>query len=295
MTNNLSVLFKKYSIPALLLLIGFALLIFGFTNAQNMSFKLSAMLMLLAGVLSLLFSSGKLKNVILVIVGVIAGIIGVILVYISGTEVMTEMDYQEKVKMSETMAKQNLEDVIFIQKAYQAQYGEYADSWDKLVDYVKNGKIDFIVSEGSVPTRRYTEEERAYLYGDNRAIDNAMTEQEAYRLSKWKEGPNWEKDFRSFKRDTLKVSLLESKFKSETYEKARDLVGIGKFDVDSLRYIPYTKGKREWKLQTKMLTLADSTKAPAIRVMGTLPFTKKEMYFGSLSKPNEFSGSWENK
>lgn len=295
MTNNLSVLFKKYSIPALLLLIGFALIIFGIMNDQNMSFHLSSSLMLFAGVLSLLFSSGKFKNSILVIAGILAGGIAIVLIYLSGNEVVTKMKYDDKVKMSETLAKQNLEDVIFIQKAYQAQFGEYADSWDKLIDYVKNGKIDFIVSEGSVPSRRYTEEERAYLYGDNRAIDNAMTEDEAYRLSKWKAGPNWEKDFRSFKRDTLKVSLLESKFKSDSYQKARDIVGIGKFNADSLRFIPYTGGKREWMLQTKMLTLADSTKAPAIKVMGTLPFTKKEMYFGSLSKPNEFGASWENK
>lgn len=295
MTNNLSVLFKKYSIPVLLLLIGFALLIFGIMNDQNMSFHLSSSLMIFAGVLSLLFSSGKFKNSVLMIAGLLAGAIGFALIYLSSNEVVTKMKFDDKVNMSETLAKQNLEDVIFIQKAYQAQYGEFADTWDKLVDYVKNGKIDFVVSEGSVPSRRYTEEERAYLYGDNRAIDNAMTEQEAYRLSKWKEGPNWEKDFRSFKRDTLKVSLLESKFRSNSYEKAREIAGIGKFSVDSLRFIPYTGAKREWKLQTKMLTLPDSTKAPAIRVMGTLPFTKKEMYFGSLTKPNEFSGSWENK
>jgi hypothetical protein len=296
MTNNFSVLFKKYSIPALLLLIGFALLIFGFMKNQSITFHFSSALMLLAGVLSLLFSSGKLKNSILVIVGILAGAIGIALVYISGNEVITEMNYQDKVKMSETMAKQNLEDVIFIQKAYQAQYGVYANSWDKLIDYVKNGKIDFIESEGSVPARKYDPAERAYLYGDNRAIDNNMTEEEAYRLSKWKAGPNWEKDFRSFKRDTLKVSLLVSKFQSDSYKKAREIVNIGTFNADSLRYIPYTNGKREWMLLTKdSLKLADGTTAPAIRVTGKLPFTKKEMSFGSLVKPNEFSATWENK
>ncbi len=295
MTNNLSVLFKKYSIPAMLLLIGFALLIFGFTNDQSMTFQLSSLLMLLAGVLSLLFSSGKFRNTLLVIVGLLAGAIGIILVFVSGNEVITEMNYQEKVKMSETMAKQNLEDVIFIQKAYQAQYGVYADSWDKLIDYVKNGKVDFIESEGSVPNRKYDAAERAYLYGDNRPIDNNMTEEEAYRLSKWTTGPNWEKDFRSFSRDTTKVSLLKSKFESVSYVKARSIVNIGSFNPDSLRYIPYTNGKREWTLLTKVLTLPDSTTAPAIKVIGTLPFTKKEMSFGSLVKPNEFGASWENK
>lgn len=295
MTNNFSVIFKKYSIPALLLLIGFSLLIFGFIKDQGLAFQLSSVLMLLAGVISLLFSSGKMKKFLLMVIGVLAGFIGIALLLMSWNEVSSEMDYQEKVNTSESMAKQNLEDVIFIQKAYQAQYGEYASSWDKVIDYVKNGKIDFIVSEGSVPNRKFDAAERAYLYHDNRPIDNNMTEDEAYRLSKWKTGPNWKKDFSMFKRDTLKVSLLNSKFKSDSYEKARALVNIGNFNADSLRYIPFTKGKREWLLLTKTLTLPDSTKAPAIKVIGTLPFTNKEMMFGSLIKPNELGGSWENK
>ena len=70
MTNNFSVLFKKYSVPVLLLVLGLTLLIVGVLNSQGTSFMLSSVLMFIAGGLSLLYSSGKMKTMFLVIFGV---------------------------------------------------------------------------------------------------------------------------------------------------------------------------------------------------------------------------------
>ena len=296
MTNNFSVLFKKYSVPVLLIIIGLALLIVGLANNQGSTFMLSAVLMFVAAGLSLLYSSGKLKTMMLVVFGVLAGLVAIVLLSISWTEVSSEMKEQAKVDLMQKTAKQNLEDIIYIQKVYQERNGVFAGTWEELIDFVKNGKVDYINSEGSVPSRKYDAAERSYLYGDNRAIDVNMTELEAYRLSKWQAGPNWEKDFNNFKRDTTKVSLIQSKFQSKPYLEARKLTGVGPFYPDSLRFIPFTKGKREWNLKTKdSLDVGDGVKAPAVRVKGILPFTKEEMFFGSLTSPNQLDASWQNK
>lgn len=296
MTNKFSVLFKKYSVPALLLILGLTLLIVGIKNNQGGTFMFSSVLMFIAGGMSLLYSSGKLKTIFLVLFGILAGAAGIVMLTISWGEVSSEIKYQTKIDNLNAQAKQNLEDIIYIQKEYQARNGIYAGTWDELTDFVKNGKVEFVSASGSVPNRKYTNEERAYLYGDSRAIDFVMTEEEAYRLSKWTEGPNWEKDFKNFKRDTTDVSLLESKFQSRSYLESRKLSGVGPFYPDSLRYIPYTKGKREWLLKTRdSLDIGDGQTAPAIKVSGILPFTKKVMSFGSLTIPNDLNGSWESK
>lgn len=295
MTNNFSILFKKYSVPVLLLILGITLLVVGISNKQGSSFMLSSVLMFIAGGLSLLYSSGKMKTMFLVIFGVLAGLAGVVMLVISWGEVSSEMDTQARNKLTETTAKQNLEDIIYIQKEYQARNGVYAGTWDEMTDFVKNGKVDYVYSEGSVPGRKLERAESNYLYNDNRPLDNNMTEIEAHRLSKWKQGPRYA-DFKGFRRDTVQVSLLQTKFQSRSYLEARQISGLGPFYPDSLRFIPFTKGKKEWKLQTKdSLDTGDGNKAPAILVEGTLPFVKKKMSFGSLTSPNELSGSWEDK
>ena len=295
MTNNFSVLFKKYSVPVLLLVLGLTLLIVGISKNQGASFMLSAVLMFVAGGLSLLYSSGKMKTTFLMIFGILAGIAGIIMLSISWNEVSTEIKTQERNDITEKTAKQNLEDIIYIQKQYQDRNGIYAGTWDEMTDFINNGTVDYVISEGSVPGRKFDADERKYLYNDNRPIDVNMTEAEAYLLSKWKDNPN-AADFKGFKRDTNQVSLLKSKFESRSYLEARKLSGVGEFYPDSLRYIPFTKGKREWNLQTKdSLDVGDGQTAPAIKVNGTLPFTKSKMSFGSLTSPNDLSGSWEDK
>lgn len=294
MTNNFSVLFKKYSVPVLLLILGIALLIVGITKNQGSMFMLSSVLMFIAGGLSLLYSSGKMKTLFLAIFGVLAGVAGIVMLTISWTEVSDEMATQNRNELLEKTAKQNLEDVIYIQKEYQDRNGIYASSWDQIVDFVKNGKVDYVESEGSAPARPLKREESRFLYNDNRPLDNNMSDIEAYRLSKWAANP-YAQEYVDFKRDTNEVSLLESKFQSRSYLEARKLSGVGTFYPDSLRFIPMTKGKKEWALMTKDSIMApDSTYAPAIRVEGVLPFLKKDFFFGSLTSPQELSGSWEN-
>ncbi|MDG1332908.1 MAG: hypothetical protein P8P74_11310 [Crocinitomicaceae bacterium] len=294
MTNNFSVLFKKYSVPVLLLILGIALLIVGVTKDQGAMFMLSSVLMFVAGGLSLLYSSGKMKTLFLVIFGVLAGAAGIVMLSISWTQVSDEIATQERNGLLEKTAKQNLEDVIYIQKEYQEKNGVYASSWDEVTDFVMNGTVDYVFSEGSAPSRPMKREESKFLYNDNRPLDNNMSDVEAYLLSKWVENPN-KADYAGFRRDTTQVSLYKTKFQSRSYLEARKLSGVGTFYPDSLRYIPMTKGKEVWLLEANdSLMASDSTFAPAIKVSGTLPFINKKMYFGSLTSPNELGGSWEN-
>ena len=281
MTGRLSVLLKKLSIPVLLLVAGLIMLIVGLSQGQGGSFLLSALMMLIAGTISILYSAGKLSPKMGTIVGLVSGVAAFIILFISWKSVSDTDAYNKNYERCKMIAKQNLEDVRYIQKAYAE----------------KNGTIPYVDAQGIVPKRKITPEERDFLYGDNRAIDNDMTEDEAYLLSKWTEGPKWA-EFANFKRDTIQVSLLESKFRSRSYVENREKMGFYSFNPDSLPYIPYTN--KRWTIETKDSILVGDAKYPALYVYGKIPFADiqgknndtEEMYFGSLTTP-DLDGSWE--
>lgn len=297
MTGRLAVLLKKLSIPFLLLLAGLIMLIVGISQSQDGMFMLSAFMMLVAGGISILYSSGKLNPKIATLIGLVAGVGAIIILFISWKSVRDTDRYNRNYDKCKMIAKQNLEDVRYIQKAYAEQYGVYLTDWNSLIDFTNNGTVPYVDAQGVVPKRKILPEERDYLYGDNRAIDNDMTEDEAYRLSKWMEGPNYT-EFANFKRDTIQVSLLESKFKSRSYVENREKMGFYKFNPDSLPYIPYTNQK--WSLETKDSILVGDAKYPALYIYGKIPFADvqgknndtEEMFFGSLTTP-DLDGSWE--
>lgn len=276
------------------------MLILGIKKSQDAIFMVAAFMMFVAGGLSIMYSSGKFKTGFLYAIGVVAGLAGVFTVAMSWKSVHDTTTYMDNYNKCKNIAKQNLQDIRYIQKAYAEKNGTYLKDWDQLVEFTKNGTIPYVDARGVVPNRKIDLAERDYLYKDNRPIDNTMSDVEAYRLSKWKEGPFWQRDFANFKRDTIQVSLLKTKFQSPAYKESRNKAGLYAFALDSLPVIPCTNGKTYWKLETKDSVQMGETKVPAIRVSGKIPYAKikgkdndtEEMYFGTLSS-NSTDGSWE--
>lgn len=268
-------------------------------EGQGGRFLLSAAMILMAGVLSALFSLGKLQPKMVMIVGGVFGAIALVLFWYSYSSVSESLTYQDNRDKSIQIAKQNMIDIRFLQKVHKEKYGVYIDNWDDLIDFAKNGTMPSVISKGTVPAMKITAEERDYLYGDDRPIDNNMTEDEAFRLSKWQEGPRYQELFAGFVRDTIQVSIMDTKFKNTSYVRNREKLEIYKFSPDSLPIIPFTGGKEKWSLQTRDSITIGEEKGPAILVEGYLPFAKLEgskkkikFFFGSLTT-FDTEGSWE--
>lgn len=295
MNSNFSMIIRKFAAPLIFTVLGLIVLIYGFTTNQDGTFILASVFLFAAALISMLYSSGKVKPAILNIVGIVAGLAALFTIYMSWTSVKKSEHYREIQKLTELKAQQNLADIRFIQKNCAEATGKYASNWEEFISYAKEAKMQYIDAKGSVPGRRLSPEESRYIYKDNRPQDNNMTEEEAYILSKWTEGPNYA-EFASFIRDTTYVSLLETKFGSASYVDTRMINGLGAFSLDSLPYIPWTKEK--WTIETRDSVLVGDQKFPAIRVSGKLPFAKiegakrPEIYFGNLTS-NETGGSWE--
>jgi hypothetical protein len=300
MTDKLSTLLKKYSVPLLFFIFGLLMLLVGIAESQNSMFMTAAVLMLVAGGLSILYSTGKLNPKLLYIIGIGSGIIGLFTIFMSWKGVNDTATYNQNYKDCKALAKQNLEDIRYIQKAYAESKGTYLKDWESFIEYAKTGTVPLPVTQGVLPSRKIDPIENNYLYTGNPAVDNNMSEKEAFRLSKWQEGPNWERDFKDFVRDTIQVSLLKIKFESKSYKDSRVKAGFHVFSPDSLPFIPFTNGNMKWTLETKESVQVGETHAPAIRVAGKIPFARikgkdgdtEEMHFGTLTS-NDTSGSWE--
>ena len=292
MNNSLSVLLKKYAVPGIFIVMGLTVLIYGFANDQDAMFKMSSVFLFAAALLSFMYSSGKFKTSLINLLGFVTAIGAGITIYLSFKTVNDTQNYMIDYKITRLKAEQNLADIRFIQKRHAEIHGKYAATWDEFLAFAKVATMDYIDAVGTVPARKMTQDESRFVYNDNRPVDKSMTEEEALILSKWSNVPE---DLRNFRRDTIKVNMLKTKFGSASYQDNRMINGIGRFSLDSLPYIPHTKTK--WKLETKDSVGAD--KSPAIKVSGVLPFTKiqgsnkkEEIFFGSLTS-SETSGSWE--
>ena len=83
MKSNVSVLVNKFAIPAVLLVLGLFMLIVGIKNGQSAMFMLASFMMLTAGVLSILYSSGKLKAGLSFGIGGITGVAALVTLFFS--------------------------------------------------------------------------------------------------------------------------------------------------------------------------------------------------------------------
>lgn len=306
--SNLGVFIKKFSVPAIFLFLSFYLLKVYDSSSQDSSFLFAAIMMFVAAVLNLLFSFGVLSNKIVSVLGYAAGLCAIYSIYLSYKSVSDSAAYIKNYNNCKALSVSNLSDIRGVQKAYREKHGTYAPDWKTFLDYLKNGTVPEVLSEGSVPSRKITTAERDFLYGDNRPIDEKMSSTEAWLLSKCMDKDIFPKnrkfecpeDLVGFVRDTVQVSLLKTRFiDNASYVASREKSGFSVFNPDSLIYIPYTGGKQKWSIKTlDSVSVGGTDKKPTIRVFGQMPFAKLQgttnefISFGKLNL-DEISGSWE--
>ena len=299
--QNIAILIKKYSGPFIFGLMGLVLLIVGFMKQQSIEFIFSAVVILGSAIISAFNVSGILSANMTKIIGFIS--LGMALVVLGFTyiSISETVEHNNNYKACKGLSIRNLRDVQTAQKAYLSKNNVYAHDWNTLVTFIKEDSIAILDAEGSVPSRKITEKERDYLIGFNlykrgQAIDNKMTELEAYYLSKSPEIPA---ELIGFRRDTVNVSFIETTFsKNRSYVKERKDNGYGEFSAENLKYIPFTENKKTWQIDTASVVIGSDT-VPTVRIEGILPMSeikgasrKESMFFGKLDN-SDLSGSWE--
>lgn len=300
--QNFSVLLKKYSVPFLFSALGIVLIVVSLVTEQPFEFILASIIILICSVFLFLTVSGSISNKITNMIGGVSLVLAAYAFYTALSSVGSSIQHNNDYALMKGLAIRNLKDVQTAQKEYEKKYGVFAADWNTIINFIENDSIADIVRKGSVPNRKITEKERDYLiqfglYKKGQAIDNKMTDLEAYYLSKSDICPP---ELATFKRDTVMVSFIETTFtKNRGYLTEREQNNYGEFNAKKLRYIPFTNDKVEWNIDTVMKPSGTDTVC-FFRLEGILPIPENEgakadeiMALGSLLEFN-LSGSWED-
>ena len=300
--QNFSVLLKKYSVPFLFSALGIVLIVVSLVTEQPFEFILASIIILICSVFLFLTVSGSVSNKITNMIGGVSLVLAAYAFYTALSSVGSSIQHNNDYALMKGLAIRNLKDIQTAQKEYEKKYGVFAADWNTIINFIENDSIADIVRKGSVPNRKITEKERDYLiqfglYKKGQAIDNKMTDLEAYYLSKSDICPP---ELTTFKRDTVMVSFIETTFtKNRGYLTEREQNNYGEFNAKKLRYIPFTNDKVEWNIDTVMKPSGTDTVC-FFRLEGILPIPENEgakadeiMALGSLLEFN-LSGSWED-
>lgn len=295
--GSLSLIAKKYVIPAIITVLGIVMVLIGLIKDQNMIYIIASLNVLIGGLLAILLSAGILKKGAVLAVAGFCAIISIGLVVYTYNSVTATIAHQEAYKTNVVEIEQNLKDIREAEKNYKKTYGVYTDNWDELETFIKSGKITQI-DRGSVqvPARPLTAQEIEVIYGDGRPADLDMTEQEAWMVNKMVNPiPN---DLVGFTRDTNMVPFYSNVFGKRSYIDTREQLGLGPLVVENLKYIPGTEDKKLEMWSIKTVDSLPGTGESAIFVEGIGPIGPLEggmvpVYSFGEEKGPKLTGSWE--
>lgn len=224
------------------------------------------------------------------VINVLLGLCALVLIYICYASIMGPINFEKEKKIRDKQVIARLIDIRKAQQEYRGRHQVYTTSFDTLIDFVKTQKIPFVSKEGVL---------------NDKQLEDGLTEKKAMAIiNKAKKTGKWNEvdkaGLRNFKRDTMWVAILDT-----IYPKG--------FNADSLRYVPFGKGKT-FEMATKNDTARSG--APLILMEVKTPYTaylngldeqeiinlidvqnKLNKYpglmIGSLETPNNNAGNWE--
>lgn len=300
MNDLINIVFKKYLVAAVIAVLGLVLFFYGLKdgNHQSALFLTASANIFIGGVLAILLSSGILKRGAVIGLAVLCGAITVVIGYQSYTSVNATIEHIEARNSSELQTVQVLTEIKEIQKAFKDANGRYAANFSELKDFYNTGKVTKVQSAGSVPEYQLKKEEKMYLYNANPPSQGNMTELEAYRLVYEFNNPTNIPGLEGFRRDTVEVPFKKEFLSNKSFKSNRMNYGMGAFNIDDIKFIPYTNKEKTWNIIAKDSAIVAQDTMPVLRVFAEEPISKYEngtkdtIGFGDLST-GALTGTWE--
>ncbi|MDG1842591.1 MAG: tetraspanin family protein [Crocinitomicaceae bacterium] len=346
--SNLEVFLKKLSVPFIFFLLSLSIFYIGVDTEQDKYFYIGASLVLSASVLTALFSLGILNKKILIAFSILGSLGALLSIYYIGEGVDNTYVEQKRYLKCKSQSILNLNDLRMIQsELYKKKLREcrskytskgdsilnlelnkitYTDNWSELINFLNTGTVTSVDAFGTVPDRPIDNIGNVLIYGyDEKGnefpIDNNMTEQEAWLLTKALDTNyrhlflyqkqdkfnefaskfnSTNKDLLNFRRDSSDVSFLKTRFtENKSNILKREKQGYFAFNSDSLKFIPYNGAKTKWEFEL-------DKKKNELKVIGTIPYgdfwkgkTKEELVLTLKTKATnrdqeEVVLSWED-
>lgn len=150
------------------------------------------------------------------VINLVLGICVLGLLYISYSSIMEPINFNKQKDIREAAVKERLIQIRDVQEQYRLQYGEFCDSFPKLIAFIKDGKVPFINKVGELTDEQMekglTEEKAAAIVNSGNAAAIATN------------------GLQNFRRDTIWTAVVDTLFDKN-------------FVADSIQYIPFANGR----------------------------------------------------
>lgn len=140
--------------------------------------------------------------------------------------VMEPIRFQKKASWRYDLTKQSLINIRDAQVAYKSINGKYTNNFDTLENFIRNGKLKIVKAIGDIPDSFYNK------YNAKVAVQKAI-------------------EAGIVKRDTVVINCMDS-------------LCTGKYNLDSLKYVPQTGGE-VFKLDTATIETSSKQKIPVFQ------------------------------
>jgi hypothetical protein len=252
--------------PAVLLIIGIAVLVFGFTNDQSLFFLLGGTGIVIVGILTILIMGGYEKLPVSLYKYLMMLMIPAILVmFWWGFRSINEpIKFENEYNRRAAVVKERLVHIRDAQEAYKSVYKRYTGDFDTLVDFIKNGNLTLLRKVNNTPT----------------LLRDSLPERELIKRG-------------YIIIDTAYKSVMDSIFKN-----------VYNFNPDNLPYVPFSNPRVKFTMQSDFITRS-GIQVPVFEVVADKfiylkgldeTYIKMEkvisLQVGSLSEPIK-DGNWE--
>ncbi|MCG9910896.1 MAG: hypothetical protein MH137_06290 [Flavobacteriales bacterium] len=148
---NIKLFLSRYLFPIILLVVSIMLLVVGIKPGQTQSaaFLIAAVFLLVSSVLMILASAEIIK-------GKTASIIGLIMIPVAGylafqnvNVVQSDIEFKNQSNFRYGVVRERLEKIREAQVAYRNEKGQFAEDFDVLIEFVRNGQMKIIKKVGN--------------------------------------------------------------------------------------------------------------------------------------------------
>lgn len=220
-------------------------------------------------------------------INIILGLCALALLYLCYVSIMDPIRFQKEKEVREAAVKERLLQIKEAEEQYRLLHdGEFCDTFEVLIDFIKNSKIPFVTKVGDLSDEQL---EKGLTESKAAAIVNSG-DIEAIKAN----------GLENFKRDTVWINMCDTIFGED-------------FIADSIQYIPYSNGEKFELEKTIHVGRSGVTqnvmecRAPYAAYLKGL--SAREIYnledeaeqrsvygglkIGDLTTPNNNAGNWE--
>lgn len=156
------------------------------------------------------------------------------LLYMCYASIMGPIEFDKQKNKRDKAVIARLIEIRDAQVEYRRQFDHYTNSFDTLIDFIKNGSVKTVFKVGELTDLQK---------------EDGLTEAKAMRIinkakktNKWKEVEKY--GLEDFKRDTISTPII-----------GENSLFPANFKADSIKYIPFSNGTKVFELEAKIDTL----------------------------------------